>query len=285
MKRLFGLAVCLAIVLALNGCKKSDSDTSSKKSSGPSGGPPSGPPARPPGGPPSGPPGYPGRGPGPSSDAGTAPGAAQPQPEVMPEPEEPDDHSDDPWFDHEKGKTPAGEGEKKPAGAASGWEPDKALLEQLEPYQDVDGYQVRPPRGYASIQPPTPPGSKVFSWAGMPRADGTAPIFTVLIATPTREEAKGITLENFVERMLAAVKALRQDWQQTPAERGQVNGLSMLRTTWQGTAPQGNFRMRGFDYFAQDGGTFICIRSQDVAPHGEQALKLAEAAALTFRKK
>ena len=121
--------------------------------------------------------------------------------------------------------------------------------------------KVRPPRGYASIQPPTPPGSKVFSWAGTPRADGTAPIFMVLIATPTREEAKGITLENFVERMLAAVKALRQDWQQTPAERGQVNGLSM------------------------HGGTFICIRSQDVAPHDEQALKLAEAAALTFRKK
>ncbi len=281
MRRLFGLAVCLALVLALSGCKKSDSEASSKKSSGPSGGPPSGPPARPPGGPP----GYSGRGPGPSSDAGTAPGTAQPQPEVMPEPEEPDDHSDDPWYDHEKGKTPAGEGEKKPAMSASAWEPDKTLLEQLEPYQDVKGYQVRPPKGYALMQPPASSVGKAFAWTGTRRADGTAPMFMVLIATPTPEEAKGITLENFVERMLAAVKALRQDWQQTPAERGQVNGLSMLRTTWQGTAPQGNSKMRGFDYFAQDGGTFICIRSQDVAPHDEQALKLAEAAALTFRKK
>jgi len=70
----------------------------------------------------------------------------------MPEPEEPDDHSDDPWYDHEKAAPPAGEGEKKPgaegekkpAGAASGWEPDKGLLEQLETYKDVDGYQSPP---------------------------------------------------------------------------------------------------------------------------------------------
>jgi hypothetical protein len=41
--------------------------------------------------------------------------------------------------------------------------------------------------------------------------------------------------------------------------------------------------MRGFMYVAIDGNQFIAISSQDVVPHDEEALKLAETAALTFR--
>jgi hypothetical protein len=43
--------------------------------------------------------------------------------------------------------------------------------------------------------------------------------------------------------------------------------------------------MHGFSYSAFDGRTFIRIASQDVRQHQAQALALAEAAALTFRKR
>jgi hypothetical protein len=37
------------------------------------------------------------------------------------------------------------------------WTPDSALLDQLGPYVEVEGYQVRPPKGYASIRAPKGP--------------------------------------------------------------------------------------------------------------------------------
>ena len=41
--------------------------------------------------------------------------------------------------------------------------------------------------------------------------------------------------------------------------------------------------MHGFSYVAMIGGTIVHITSQDVEPHHQAALKLAETAARTFR--
>ena len=310
MKKLFGLAVCVALVLTLSACKKSD-DASSKKSSGPSSPPsgppsrpPSGPPGGPPGGPPSGPPGYPGGGPpgypgrGPSSDAG--PGAAQGQPAVKPEPEEPDDHSDDPWYDHEKAGTPGGGGEKKPAageekkpvageekkpaGSASAWEPDKALLDQLEPYQDVDGYQIRVPKGYAPLQSPAAPGAKAFVWGGPRRPNGTFPSLTAMMLIAPPGAASLATMDPFLDLAMQGIKGLHRDWQETPREHGQVNGVTLLRARFQGVLNQNGLKVRGIYYAGRDGATFMMMASEDTEDQ-EQALRLAEAAILTLRKK
>jgi hypothetical protein len=210
----------------------------------------------------------------------------------MLEPEEPDDHSDDPWFDHEAATTPAAEadkkpaaeGEKKPSGSASTWEPDKALVDQLEPYQDVDAYQIRPPKGYR-FMPLHTPDQKGFLWTGPLRADTSAPELTAVITTsPFPGEAMALSLESFVERWLAKGKKVFPNWQQTPAERGQVNGLTFLRVKWQWPTEYINTKSWGREYFAQDGAKFIRITIHDMAPD-DQALPLGEAAALTFRKK
>jgi hypothetical protein len=164
------------------------------------------------------------------------------------------------------------------------WSPDAALLEQLGPIADVDGYQVRPPQDYAFSPPPaTPPGVKGFGWKGTPREDRTAPQLIVGLTSRPPGEAD-VALEQYLEEMLGGVQRRRTDWTQTPAERGQVNGLTFVRARWSGTDPERQQKMHGFMYVAKDGSTVIHISSQDVEPHHPDALRLAEAAALTFKK-
>jgi hypothetical protein len=166
------------------------------------------------------------------------------------------------------------------------WAPDKELLAQLAPYGNVGGYQVRPPRKYDRVvPPPAPPGGQLFAWAGAKRADNTAPMFMVTMLAPPPEVAQKTTLEQFLDSMLGGIKRRRKDWKQTAVERGQINGLTFLRVRWSGTEAAKGWKMHGFMYVARDGPNFIQIASQDVEPNHAEALKLAEAAALTFRKK
>jgi hypothetical protein len=106
----------------------------------------------------------------------------------------------------------------------------------------------------------------------------------IQVFSPPPEEAKRTTLEDFLESMLEGIARRRTDWQQTPAESGQVNGFTMLRARWSGTEPARRWKMHGFQYVAQDGLSFIQISSQDVEPNHEESLRLAEAAALTFQR-
>ena len=286
MKKLIGLLACLGLVLALGGCGgKGDSGSSGKSSPSPS---PSGPPG---GGRPSGPPG----GPSGPSGAPDAPVAPEAKPDVKPAvPAEVDDHSDDPWYDEEEeAKKPGPGGEKKPAagsekttpGATSSWEPDKALLDQLEPYQDVEGYQIRLPKGYTLTQLPlTPPGGmKLFFWMGPRQPDGSASFIQVAIAAIPPQEAKD-GLANALAGTLATLKAQQRDWRQTPEEKGQLNGLPCLRVHAEAVAAQTGGKVRGFLYAAQDGSTLAVVSGFGPGENAE-ALKPVEAAALTFRKK
>ena len=68
-----------------------------------------------------------------------------------------------------------------------------------------------------------------------------------------------------------------------PVEYGRINGLSFARVRWsaknQGTGQQ----THGFAYVATPGQADIMIDSQDVEPHQVSTLRVADAAAQTFR--
>jgi hypothetical protein len=159
------------------------------------------------------------------------------------------------------------------------------LLEQLGPLTDVEGYQVRPPKAYSFSRPPGPPGFTGYAWAGALRGDKTAPQLLIGVVPVPPAEAKAQSPERFLEKMLEGVKRRRTNWTQTPPERGQVNGLTFVRARWSGTESAKGWKMHGFMYATQDGATFLQLSSQDVEPHHEHALKIAETAVLTFKKK
>jgi hypothetical protein len=170
-------------------------------------------------------------------------------------------------------------------GESHEWVPDRALVEQLGAAEDVAGYTIRPPKGFQIQTPNTAPNLKWFAWAGEPREDGTRPAVTLQIITPPPGESFDMPLERLADRLLAAVKRRRTNWQQGPAEKGAVNGMPFVRIRWSGTNPEVNRNTEGFVYVAVDGKDVVQLSGQDVVPGGSQALRLDEASALTFKKK
>lgn len=175
-----------------------------------------------------------------------------------------------------------------PASNLPVWQSDPAVVEQLGAYFDFDAYQIRLPKGYGPIQAPAvqAPGMSMYAWAGTQRPDGTQPTVLAMVAkAPSPQDAANMSVLQFHERMLTSLKQRRTDWQQTPVESGQVNGLPFARTAWRAVAPELSRKMAGVEYATKDGATFIQLRSQDVDAYHEQALKLGTASILTFRKK
>ena len=167
------------------------------------------------------------------------------------------------------------------------WQPDAKLLDELGPMATIDEYRVRPPKEY-TFNPPPPNSSanlKAFYWAGKTREDKTAPHLLIRVASPPPAEAKDGTLERHFEEMLEGFKRRRTNWMQTSPERGQINGMTFMRAYWSGIDADKQWKMHGFIYASKDGSVFILLSSQDVEPNHEQALKVAEASVLTFRKK
>jgi hypothetical protein len=124
----------------------------------------------------------------------------------------------------------------------------------------------------------------MVAWGGSVRPDGTAPMFQlVLVSPPPGQRPPGV--DQFLTSMLDGVRRRRQNWSQSPPEWGTINGLAFLRIRWSGTEPSKGWKMHGVMYAAFDGRAFIQLHTQDIEPHHEQALKIGEAATLTFRKK
>ena len=166
-----------------------------------------------------------------------------------------------------------------------GWAGQSDLLADLSAEVNMSTFRLRPPKGYGLVEQPGPRGSKASAWKGAARPDGTSPWVMVAIAPIPPEETNVSTLEEALDKFLDAVRRRRVDFQRTRPEVGQVNGVTFIRARWDGTEPDRQLRMHGFMYVAIDGRTVIQLASQDVEPHHEKALKLAEAALLTFQRR
>lgn len=165
------------------------------------------------------------------------------------------------------------------------WQPDPGMLEELGPYEDFEGYQMRLPKSFPrQASPQAPPGGKVFLWAGLPRGDGTRPLILIsVIAIPPRERKMGAKQAH--ANYLAGMKRSHDHWQEQPMRSGEINGMAFLKTTLQATVRANGLRMHAVVYGHTEGATFVEMSGHDVEPHQEQTLKIIETAMLTFRKK
>jgi hypothetical protein len=168
--------------------------------------------------------------------------------------------------------------------------PNQPVPAVLGEASEMAGYLVHAPKGYSVVTPPPnagPPRAKFFFWGGTKRPDGTAPMFGVMVGTPPPKEQLPASLDEFLTIMLQSVKQQRsaKTWTQSPFEQQKIGDLTFHGTRWSGTDLKNGWKMHGIMYVAIDGRTFIQIMSQDVEPHHEEALKLSETAAQTFKKK
>ena len=75
-------------------------------------------------------------------------------------------------------------------------------------------------------------------------------------------------------------------WHQTPAESGQIGGVTFLRIAFRGVMGKSKSRKaRGFFYLTKDGGTSVSLSIMDAQPDIAESLELGTAAILTLRKK
>ncbi len=166
------------------------------------------------------------------------------------------------------------------------WVTDGAFAPKLAPVTDAGGgFQVQPPIGYV-LQTTTAPNNagSVRAWVSPARPDGTHGFLMVTVITPPAAEADKYPLATVLDKMLEGIARRRTNGKRTVTESGTVAGQAFVRARWEGTDAATGLLMRGFSYVTRNGGTFIHLSSQDIAPHDKDALPLAEAAALTFKK-
>jgi hypothetical protein len=163
------------------------------------------------------------------------------------------------------------------------WQPDQQLLNELDAYEDFEGYQIRPPKGYESGDKPSPKdNARALAWTGTPRSDGSQPKVTVILqSSPIKEFSD----EELLDAILDITKKDKEYWQQTPAETGRVNDITFVKSSWQGQDTQTKSKMHGIVYVARDGSTIIHLRAYDIEPYHTEALKIGNDSLLTFRKK
>lgn len=169
------------------------------------------------------------------------------------------------------------------------WTPEPVSLKGLGAAETLEKYTIRIPKGYKLQRPNNAPaGSRMWAWTGAPRSDESrGSLMMILLTFPPaqREQLSQPSLEQFVEKMVAAVKKQRTNWNQQKIENGVINGIRFARVRWEATDSRTQSPMRGFIYVARDGDTLVQFTSQDFEPETDNALPLAEASVLTFKKK
>ncbi len=163
------------------------------------------------------------------------------------------------------------------------WKPNQLHLDRLDAARSVDEFLIRPPKGYIAATRIGPFGSEATGWAGPPRGNGTRPQVMLLWAKLPPEELKKYSLEQMLDELVAGLALERENWQRTPPEKGMINGVVFVRTRWSGKDRSLNHKLHGFVYVALLGEKVVQLSSQDVEPHHQEALELAESSALTFK--
>jgi hypothetical protein len=165
------------------------------------------------------------------------------------------------------------------------WKPDPALLDQLESYQDVEGYEIRLPKGCKPTSVPMPYG-KIRVWQTPMRDDNTQFMLAIMLVTvPPGVSDYALTAEQELDSILIGFKKTSKfsDWQQAPTESGQVGGVPFVRVCFQGVV--NGVKGYGSYYVTKNAGTFVAISIVDFEPHSKESLGLGKASILTFRKK
>lgn len=176
-----------------------------------------------------------------------------------------------------------------PISALPNWKVDPALLDQLEPYRDIEGFQIRLPKEWQTKPVPgSVPFSKTLAMEGPARDDGTKIAFMITVTTyPPGSPDTAFTAERELNSIIDGFnKSIGLvDMQQDTVESGQIDSVPFVRVRWQGTAANGLVKGHGFHYLTKDTKTGVWVVFFDTEPHHKESLKLGTAAVMTLRKK
>ncbi len=172
------------------------------------------------------------------------------------------------------------------------WQPDPTLATNLADETQVGSYFIRLPFGYSEIpQPPgiaaqMPNGFDNHEYGLTRRSDGTSATIALSIATPPPGMTGSISLGEVLDGTLTAKKQQWQNFTESPAQDGEINGLSFKRAYYKGivSGRAGTRMAHGLVYVAVDGTKILSYQAEDVEPYNEDTLSVAQASILTFHR-
>ncbi|CAN5886216.1 hypothetical protein BH23PLA1_BH23PLA1_19570 [soil metagenome] len=151
------------------------------------------------------------------------------------------------------------------------WQPDEARVQQLADETRFEGWAIRPPRDYQHRVTPDA-NEKRYLWAK--QGEGA------LVVIEANVPAGQVTPEKALEAYLNMLKSRARNLNQSPFERGLVNGKVFLRTRFSAEGlpgvPGSGF---GFVYQTMEGNKPMVITGSGT----RATIENIEAAALTIR--
>ncbi|MBN1395989.1 MAG: hypothetical protein JW959_13285, partial [Pirellulales bacterium] len=165
------------------------------------------------------------------------------------------------------------------------WKVDQEILDQLEPYQDTNGYRVRIPKGYlsAAIPSKSQPGITMKFWRLPSRSDKTMAIFMVVLKKNKSTDSINKSLDQAFNDELSGLKKRIIDFKQDSIESGYISGILFKKVRFQGIPIGESGKSHGLCYVGLDGDTTIVIAGQDQEPHHSESLKILTEAILSFQ--
>ena len=175
------------------------------------------------------------------------------------------------------------------------WRADDRQTGGLGPETTIQGYGIRPPKGYQSVPPKgKSEGLDIFVWAG-PKREGKlgttliVDIFTMdeTFRLPEHREAKeryvkAYNAKAYVAYRKSGEKVFRwQDFKDTPPENGFIGDIPFSRLRWNAKSDLAKSELKGFYYMGEVDNKIITLLSFD---SDDDVLQAREAAVLTFRK-
>ena len=147
-------------------------------------------------------------------------------------------------------------------------------------------FEIRPPANFRFVKHIAE--LNTYYWVGPVRKDETYPQFMIIVTCLPTDKAK-TPLADLLQEVMGSIKKRRQDWSDTAAEQGKINGLRFIRSSWRGVATNAAHEglsgreMHGIVYLAVHDNQAIQIMCQDVVPDHAESLKQGKSAVMTFR--
>jgi hypothetical protein len=171
-----------------------------------------------------------------------------------------------------------------------GWKPDPAVLERLEPYRDMAGYQIRAPKDWIANDQLSLAGGKTFLWHTARPGKNKATELCIMVieapkaTSPRYEEFKKATLDAVFDGFLQS--STKSGFGHTAKQSGQVNGIPFARMemTIHRNTPVPHDEQSAI-YVGKDEHAIVVATFSDVQSHYAESAKLGVSAILTLRKR
>jgi hypothetical protein len=159
------------------------------------------------------------------------------------------------------------------------WHPDPALVADLDQPTRIQGYPIRPPKGFTHEQQQTEVGP-LHRWKKDDLGNGRiAFLSAIVLVAPPNEPVPPV--EDYLAGFFSGVKRHVKDWQEGARERGRIAEVTFTRVGWTCTDTNRNRPVQGFVYAAVHGRNLISLAGTEHMGQPSM-LPLLETAARAF---